>query len=594
LTSGQLDALLASVGLQPGDSIVGQWDVWAFRNNAPDFDSLKSTNGPRAITLKRGIPPLIPFSLLNPVNDSRIVTSVFNNGPVNINWRKSGDGVTYKWKFGTDVLTNPILNYPSGNSGFDTTLNFVNSGLDLILGSTGLATGDSIVGQWAVWAYNGLDSLKSEETFGLTLKRQAKGDYLIAFDSTSTACRVSKDSVASYLNSQGITFDLFNRGTQTSTNVMTFRGYKTILWLGEGTSVMSIIQKDSIKAYLNNPSSGQKSKLIIFAEDIGYQFGRSASTYYDLSFMNQFLGANYVLDRPSSGANQGLVGVYINTGQTDSTVGTWPDVLSRFDPPITYDLYKFRADNSINAIGKIIPAYNVATFGVDLESLRRANDSPASSSISRLVKGAIDFVNEANSTTKTLNLTLLVEGLFNGSVMISDTVTSELHNISSPYTLLESKNITLNTSGTGSASYSTVADATPFYIVIKHRNGLETWSRTAQQFTGGSLSYDFTTDSAKAFGFNMIKKGNKWCIYSGDTNRDGWVDLNDEIAVVNDINLFVSGIALATDINGDTWVDLSDIITVVNNTNAFVFKQVPTVVIEKPIIETEKEVKKPE
>ena len=124
LTSGQLDALLASIGLLPGDSLVGQWDVWAFRNNAPDFDSLKSTNGPRAITLKRGIPPLIPFSLLNPVNNSRIVTSVFNNGPVNINWRKSGEGVTYKWKYGTNVVTNPILSFPSNNSGYDTTSQF--------------------------------------------------------------------------------------------------------------------------------------------------------------------------------------------------------------------------------------------------------------------------------------------------------------------------------------------------------------------------------------------------------------------------------------------------------------------------------------
>ena len=53
-------------------------------------------------------------------------------------------------------------------------LNFINSGLDIILGGIGLAPGDSIVGQWAVWAYNGLDSLKSSETFGLTFKRQAK------------------------------------------------------------------------------------------------------------------------------------------------------------------------------------------------------------------------------------------------------------------------------------------------------------------------------------------------------------------------------------------------------------------------------------
>ena len=584
---GVLDNLLAGMGLLPGDSIEGQWDVWAYRNNPPAFDSLKSTNGPRAITLKRGIPQLGPFSLSNPPDGTRIVTSVFNNSPVTINWRKSGDGVKYKWKFGTDVVTNPILSLPSGNSGYDTSLSVINSGLDLILGGLGLAPGDSIVGQWAVWAYTGLDSLKSTETFGITFKRQAKGDYLIAYDSSSTACRASKDSVSLYLGIQGLTFDFFNRGTQTSTNAISFRGYKTLIWIGEATSVMSVVQKDSVKAYLNNPMPGQKSKLIIFAEDIGYQFGRSASTYYDLNFMNQYLGTNYVGDRPSSGGSQGLIGVYINTGKADSTVGTWPDVLSRFDPPITYDLYKFRSDNSINAIGKIVANYNVATFGVDLESLRRTSDSPAGSSISRLLSGALDFVNETNSALKTLNLTSMVEGLYNGTSMVPDTMTVELRNTTSPYPLLESKKIFLNTLGTGVGSYSTVADGTPFYIVLKHRNGLETWSATGKAFTAGTLAIDLTTDSANAYGFNMIKKGTKWCVYSGDVNRDGVIDLTDVLAVdVDNIN-FATGYQ-STDMNGDNLVDLSDLIYVNNNSLRFISKIVPTVIIAKPAMVEEK------
>ncbi len=424
---GTLDNLLAGIGLLPGDSIVGQWDVWAYRNNPPAFDSLKSTNGPRAITLKRGIPQLAPFSLANPPNGTRVVTSVFNNSPVVINWRKSGDGVKYRWKFGTNVVTNPILSLSSGNSGYDSSLSVINSGLDLILGGLGLAPGDSIVGQWAVWAYSGLDSLKSTETFGIAFKRQAKGDYLIAYDSSNTACRASRDSVSLYLGNQGLTFDLFNRGTQTSTNVISFRGYKTLIWLGEGTSVMSVIQKDSVKAYLSNPAAGQKSNLILFAEDVGYQFGRSASSYYDLNFMNNYLGANFVLDRPSSGSNQGLVGVYLNPGMTDSTVGTWPDVLSRFDPPTTHDLYKFRGDNSINGIGKVGSTYNATTFGVDLESLRRANDSPGGSSIARLLNGALLYVN-TNGTLIPVELTSLTVTASGNNVLLAWSTATETNN----------------------------------------------------------------------------------------------------------------------------------------------------------------------
>ena len=390
--------------------------------------------------------------------------------------------------------------------------------------------------------------------------------YLIAYDSTSTACRTSRDSIAYYLNSLGITFDLLNRGIQTSTNVITFRGYKTLIWLGEGTSVMSVVQKDSVKAYLNNPMNGNKSKLIIFSEDIGYNFGRSGSTYLDLNFMNQYLGANYVLDRPGFGGNQGLIGVYINAGLADSTVGSWPDVFSRFDPPTTYDLYKFRGDNSINAIGKIVANYNAATFGVDIESLRRTTDSPAGSSIFRLLKGALDFVNETNSPLKTLNLTALIEGFYNGTTMVSDTVTVELRNTVAPYALLESKKVVLNTLGSGVGSFSAVSDGVPFYIALKHRNSIETWSATGKSFTSGSLTYDFTTDSTKAYGNNLVKKGSKWCIYSGDVNRDEFIDGSDLAECFNASNLGLSGY-IVTDLNGDDFTDGTDGSIAFNNSN---------------------------
>jgi len=61
VTSGTLDALLAGLGVNYGDSLVGQWDVWAYRNNITN-DSLKAGNGPRSITLKRGIPATITTS----------------------------------------------------------------------------------------------------------------------------------------------------------------------------------------------------------------------------------------------------------------------------------------------------------------------------------------------------------------------------------------------------------------------------------------------------------------------------------------------------------------------------------------------------
>ena len=395
LTLGQLDNILASLGVAQGDSVVGQWDVWAFRNNLPANDSLKSTNGPFAVTLKRQKPALTPFSLVFPPNNITLVTSVFNNTPVNITWTKSGGGVKYKWKYGSGLsvktMLAPILVVPSNNGGFDTVLTLINSGIDAILAGLGVAPGDSSVGQWTVYAYSGNDSLKATETFNITLKRQAKGDVLVAYDSTVTSGRVSKDSVAAVLGRNGIIFDLFNKGGNTSTSAISLRGYKKVFWLGEGTSIMSLAQKDSLKAYLNSGTVGAKSYLAIFAEDIGYMIGRTASTYYDLDFMNNYLAANWLLDRPASGGAHGLVGIAVNAGKVDSTIGTWPDVLAVFGAG--QPLYHFRYDPTVyNAIGYKTTNFEVATFGVDLESLRPAIDSPPGSPVERMVMGAYNYL----------------------------------------------------------------------------------------------------------------------------------------------------------------------------------------------------------
>ena len=422
LTLGQIDDILAGLGLLQGDSVVGQWDVWAYRNNAPDFDSLKSTNGPWAVTLKRGVPALTPFSLVNPPDGITLVTSIFNNNPVTINWTKSGDGATYNWKFGVDVVASPILTVPSGNGGLDTSITLINSAIDGILAGLGLNPGDSVVGQWAVWAYSGSDSLKSTETFAITLKRQAKGDVLVAYDSTSINGRINRDSVTAVLSRYGITYDLFNKGGNTSTNAISLRGYQKVFWLGEGTSIMSFVQKDSIKAYLNSGTPGNRSNLIIFGEDVGYMLGRSASTYYDLDFVNNYLGWNYLLDRPASGAFQGLIGLAINTGIADSTIGPWPDVLGLFGTT-SEALYSFRFDpTAYNAIGNKTANFEVATFGVDIESLRPAIDSPPGSPVERFVMAAFTYV------TIPVELTSFIANVNQNSVRLEWSTASELNN----------------------------------------------------------------------------------------------------------------------------------------------------------------------
>ena len=173
-TLGALDAILAGIGLNPGDSTIGQWDVWAFKSpTATGPDSLKSTNGPRTITLKRQKPVLSAFNLVAPASGTTITTAGGSTTPVNINWRKSGAGVTYKWFYATPNFTNSAnikMRLPADNSGLDTTLNTTAGAIDaLIAGFVNM--GDSTVGQWRVYAYSGTDSLASAQTNNITFKR---------------------------------------------------------------------------------------------------------------------------------------------------------------------------------------------------------------------------------------------------------------------------------------------------------------------------------------------------------------------------------------------------------------------------------------
>jgi len=83
------------------------------------------------------------------------------------------------------------------------------------------------------------------------------------------------------------------------------------------------------------------------------------------------------------------------------------------------------------------------------------------------------------------------------------------------------------------------------------------------------MTYNFTTDSAKAFGNNLKQAGSRWVVFGGDVNKNGVVELSDIILIFNDASLFASGY-IATDVTVNNIVDLNDIILAYNNSNNFV------------------------
>jgi hypothetical protein len=173
-----------------------------------------------------------------------------------------------------------------------------------------------------------------------------------------------------------------------------------------------------------------------------------------------------------------------------------------------------------------------------------------------------------------LTLTTLIDGFYDGASMISDIVKVELHNSTSPYALVDSNSVVLNSAGAGSFNFTNAVNGTPYFIVVKHRNAVETWSASTVTFVSGAANYNFTSTQTQAYGSNMVLVGSKWCLFNGDVNQDGSVDGTDLGDVDNDNNAFVTGYS-STDLNGDNTVDGSDLGMVDNNNNSFVASVVP-------------------
>lgn len=166
-----------------------------------------------------------------------------------------------------------------------------------------------------------------------------------------------------------------------------------------------------------------------------------------------------------------------------------------------------------------------------------------------------------------LNLTTLLEGTFNSSTnkMIGDTVTMLLRNNTAPFSIVDSVKTYLDSLGNCTAKFLNAPDGS-YYIVIKNRNHLETWSKSGGEamLRASTYSYNFTDNSSKAYGNNLKKVGSNWCIFTGDVNQDGFVNQTDLISIANEATTYSSGFK-TNDLNKDNFVDLNDLILCDNN-----------------------------
>lgn len=299
------------------------------------------------------------------------------------------------------------------------------------------------------------------------------------------------------------------------------------------------------------------------------------------SFTNLYAlptGAKCVAIAPSSdiGATwNGILGGYLSLFSNDP-LGSLSNVQISADYPGTkVGRYKLRKNITAASPSPFFPlAYPHLRWRIAPASIPN-NPNPVSKmfAYNGLGGASTDVTNKGTFIMDTkmliLNLKVLIEGLYYpifNQMSRKDTVTVYIRNTTSPYSIIDSSkgNIdSINFSGVYRFSNVTTGS---YYIVVKHSNCIDVWSKAGGITTNDSAIsyYDFTTSASQAYGSNMVNKGNKYCMYSGNVNQDGIIDASDMSLVENAKSIGLSGY-VSTDINGDYFVDASDLSVVDNN-----------------------------
>jgi len=112
---------------------------------------------------------------------------------------------------------------------------------------------------------------------------------------------------------------------------------------------------------------------------------------------------------------------------------------------------------------------------------------------------------DENCSSVNLHLKILIEGFYTGNGTMNavadplnhptlcDTVVVELHDEFSPYGIIASITDTIDIQGNGVFIFPGLSLPNNYFIVVRHRNSIETWSKTAVLFDNPNIVFDFTT-----------------------------------------------------------------------------------------------------
>ena len=176
-----------------------------------------------------------------------------------------------------------------------------------------------------------------------------------------------------------------------------------------------------------------------------------------------------------------------------------------------------------------------------------------------------------------LNLKLFIQGYYrgNGTMLavvdpvrhpdLCDTISVELRSASPPFNIVYEERGTIDISGNGKFYFPSSALNSHFYIVIQHRNAIETWSNSVIFVNNSLVNYDFSLSASTAYGTNQAFLGDGfYALWSGDVTdgitpgvRDGIINDADHTLINNALQQFNTGY-IFPDLTGDGIVESAD------------------------------------
>lgn len=171
-----------------------------------------------------------------------------------------------------------------------------------------------------------------------------------------------------------------------------------------------------------------------------------------------------------------------------------------------------------------------------------------------------------NSSAITVNLKVILEGYLDqntNTLRKKDTATVYLHSDVSPNPVIDSAKVLIDSLTFSGLCFFRNAPSGNYYLSVKFRNGLETWSKAGGETyeRGQNYSYDFTKIISNAFGDNLKSKGLHLCVFSGDCINNGVINAGDRAAVVSQLGMS----EVIEDLDGNGVVNAIDRAIVVSN-----------------------------